>query len=280
MHKVRADRPVDPITKSILRQFNAVSQELGLDYFLVGATARDILLLHVFGIDPRRATRDVDLAIAIPDWKAFDNVKARLLTQSSNWSPSTSPQGLLYREHGAAFATPVDLVPFGKLENPQNTIAWPPDMAVIMNVAGYAEALQSAAQVQIDDDLVIRVASLPGLAILKIFAWVDRGAADRKDAYDLLAILKNYSETDNLDRLYADEQILFESYGYDPELAGAGLLGKDVVALANGETRAELIAILNDEVTFNRLVQHTSSSLFGGESNRKIFQAFRDQLIS
>jgi hypothetical protein len=40
MHKVRDDRPVGPITKNILRQFNASSQELGLGYFLVGATAR------------------------------------------------------------------------------------------------------------------------------------------------------------------------------------------------------------------------------------------------
>jgi len=279
MHKVRADRPVDPITKNILRQFNSVSQELGLDYFLVGATARDILLLHVFGIDPRRATRDVDLAIAVPDWSAFDNVKAQLLAQTSNWSASTSLQGLLYREPGTHFATPVDLIPFGKVENPPNTIAWPPEMAIIMNVAGYAEALQSAAQVQIDGDLVIRVASLPGLAILKIFAWLDRGATDRKDAYDLLAILKNYSETDNLDRLYADEQALFETYAYNPQQAGAGLLGKDVVALANKETRAQLIAILNDEVKFNRLVQHASSPLFDGEGNRKIFQAFKDQVI-
>lgn len=66
MHSVRADRPVDAVTHSILREFDHAGRALGIDYFLAGATARDIMLTHVFGIDPGRITRDVDLAIAIP----------------------------------------------------------------------------------------------------------------------------------------------------------------------------------------------------------------------
>ena len=47
---------------------------------LVGATARDILLNHVFGMAARRATHDLDFAVAVrigsssmrcaPDWNA------------------------------------------------------------------------------------------------------------------------------------------------------------------------------------------------------------------
>jgi predicted nucleotidyltransferase len=47
-----------------------------------------------------------------------------------------------------------------------------------MNVAGYREALAAAPAVEIQPGFVVRVVSLPGLAILKLFAWADRGTED------------------------------------------------------------------------------------------------------
>jgi predicted nucleotidyltransferase len=41
----------------------------------------------------------------------------------------------------------VDLIPFGGIEASPNTIAWPPDMAVMMNVAGFGDALAAAVRV-------------------------------------------------------------------------------------------------------------------------------------
>jgi predicted nucleotidyltransferase len=38
-----------------------------------------------------------------------------------------------------------------------------------MNVAGYREAFHAAPSVEIDPGFVVRVVSLPGLAILKLF---------------------------------------------------------------------------------------------------------------
>lgn len=49
---VKPDRPVDPITVSIMREIDAVAKEMNLSYFLVGAVARDVLLGHVFGLNP------------------------------------------------------------------------------------------------------------------------------------------------------------------------------------------------------------------------------------
>jgi predicted nucleotidyltransferase len=40
-------------------------------------------------------------------------------------------------------------------------------------VAGFREALQMVSLVQITPGLTVRVASLPGLALLKRFAWYD-----------------------------------------------------------------------------------------------------------
>ncbi len=75
MLKVRDDRPLDVIQLDILRYLNATFQKLGTDYFVIGATARDIMLNHVFGIAPRRATVDIDFAIALTSWDEFQDIR-------------------------------------------------------------------------------------------------------------------------------------------------------------------------------------------------------------
>jgi predicted nucleotidyltransferase len=79
MLSVAPERPVDPLAIEILKQVDRVAQELGLEYFVTGATARDILLSGVFGLDTGRGTKDVDLAIAIDGWPQFEAVKRRLV---------------------------------------------------------------------------------------------------------------------------------------------------------------------------------------------------------
>lgn len=66
MYSISSDRPLASVTLSILRVVDRVAKTHGVDYFVIGATARDILLTHVFGMPSGRATRDVDFALAIP----------------------------------------------------------------------------------------------------------------------------------------------------------------------------------------------------------------------
>ena len=44
-------------------------------------------------------------------------------------------------------------------------------MKVYMTVSGFEEALGSAQLVELREDLQVKVASLAGLTILKLFAW-------------------------------------------------------------------------------------------------------------
>ncbi len=68
----RNDHPVDALLLDVLRRADAVAHDLGIEYLVGGALARDLILLHVFGKETGRATRDVDLGICIDDWAAFD----------------------------------------------------------------------------------------------------------------------------------------------------------------------------------------------------------------
>lgn len=52
---VRTDRPVDALLLDILRRVDAVARDLGIEYFVGGALARDLILLQVSGKDTGRA---------------------------------------------------------------------------------------------------------------------------------------------------------------------------------------------------------------------------------
>lgn len=147
---------------------------------LVGAAARDLLLVHGHHIAVRRATEDTDVALAVPDWFSFLGVRDGLIA-----SPAFRPDVALHRLWFGDQR--LDFIPFGGVERLDRTIAWPPESAQVMNVSGFAEALATAVTVRLPGGVDFDVASLPALALLKIWAWNDRKyVAPGKDAEDLL----------------------------------------------------------------------------------------------
>jgi len=264
VYSIHPDHPLDGITQTILRQFDDACRTLDIDYFLIGATARDIILTHVFGATIYRATRDLDFAVAVPDWSTFHKLKSRFLARSDQWSRTDTLHRLVYRDNGMPAPVPLDLIPFGPIEDPSRTIAWPPDMIVIMSVAGFADAFQAAIDVRVDDS-DIRVASIAGLTLLKLFAWADRHPATgprSKDAEDLMIMLCGYADAGNLDRLYDPNGALpiLDACDYDLVAAGAYLLGLDAVAIASEDTRARILTLLSQADKRDQLAQHMARS--------------------
>lgn len=257
----RPDRLIDPLTRSVIREVKNAVTDLGLDAFLVGATARIILLENVFGLHTGRATRDIDFAFAVENWDQFQAIKDRLTSTSVFVEAGRVAQRLIYKPASGNHKFVVDLIPFGGLESNKNTIAWPPDMSILMNVAGYRDARASAVPVEVEPGLVISIASIPGIAILKLFAWVDRGQEDPKDAIDLVTLLRQYNEAGNQDRVYEDALMALEAVGYDIELAGAWLLGRDAFALSSPQTRGQLNALFVKPSIMERLVTDMSRAL-------------------
>ncbi len=261
MYTVQKARPLNPTTLTILHTLHDIARTHRASYFVIGATARDILMTHVFGIDAGRATRDVDFAIALEDWSHFDVIKQAFIDSGNFQSQTAEAHRLYYKpsEHGTAY--PIDLIPFGKIASPAHTISWPPDMAVVMNVAGYTEALKHAIQVDVGEGLAVNVISIPALAALKIFAWNDRGLHDNKDAQDILFLLRNYHAAGNAARLSDEACSVLESCGFDFDLAGAALLGYDTQLILEKQTTEAILAILGDTRKRDRLTVHMARSL-------------------
>jgi predicted nucleotidyltransferase len=266
---LKPDRPVDPLTLMVIGEIQRAARELGVPVFVVGAVARIILLENVHGLRAGRTTTDVDFAFALDDWEQFQKIKTRLLGKPGFNASEKLAHRLFFRAPGLEHSYKVDLIPFGGVETTPNTIAWPPDMAIMMNVAGFSDAFAAAVSVEVSPGIEVAVASLPGITILKLFAWADRRQEDPKDALDLLTLLRSYHEAGNENRIYEDASVLaaLEAAGYDPELAGAWLLGKDVSFMLSASTVSGLEALLMNGTTRKRLIEDMSRGMRGRDDS-------------
>lgn len=267
MLSVGSNHPVDPLTIAASRAIGEAARALNLPYFLAGAMARDIVLTNVFGINTGRASIDVDFAVAVGGWDEFTQLKNQLINTGLFNAPDNTQHRLHYRLPGMNTGHPVDIIPFRGVENPPQTIKWPPERAVIMNVIGYEEALAHLVEVQVDQSLTVPVASLPGLALLKLFAWRDRNALTPKDARDFAVILRNYANAGNQDRIYGEEIALLEAVDYDFELASARLLGKDVRTIARITTVTAANSLFDNTQILDRLLTHMAPAFNTADDN-------------
>lgn len=249
-------RPLAKSTVAVLRDVVAAAQATRIDWFVGGASARDILITHVHDVEPMRATLDVDIGISIQSWDAHAQLRQALVGSGNFEEARHSAHRLNYRVKATGERTWLDIVPFGGVQDAAGEIAWPPDRAVRMNVAGFQQALDAAVPVRIAADVIAPVASLPAQAMLKLIAWQDRHAVDRKDAIDLLFLMARYAQAGNLDRLYADAFALVERHGHDPDIAGAALLGHDTAHVATGDAGAQILAIIRPDDASPAILDH------------------------
>lgn len=244
MLNLRPEAPLDPISVAIVNAVVSAAHAAGTTAVLVGATARDILLGHIYDIPLRRATADLDFAVAIPGWDAFREVLLQLQQDGRFRRDADVAHRLYFRHPSSPNDTPVDIVPFGEGVGAL-LFRWPDDPHVEMNVTGYAEASHTALTVDIDGKAV-SVLSAGGLSLLKLFAWADRRGQTKKDAGDLLTLARHYWEVGNRDRMYEDPALL-DDVGHDYLRGGARLLARDIRQMCADHTLASLRALLIPE---------------------------------
>lgn len=274
MLKIRADKPLSDELLALIRTLDDVMKELAIPYFVIGATARDILVEHVHGLQTTRATRDIDFAVAISSWDEYDRLRARL-TATGAFILGANAHRLMFGNAEGAY--PLDLVPFDGVEN-DGEIAWPPTGEFVMNASGYGDAYASALDIEIEPGFLIKIVSLPAMAVLKVLAWNDRPERD-KHASDVLLILRSYHQAGQFDRLYDEALDLLERYDYDIELAGAALLGLDAKRDIAADVRSQVTQVLADERNFGKFSAQTMKLYPGDiEHAKRLIQAFLDHI--
>lgn len=240
-----SQRPELGLHAQVVADVLAAAAPLGVSPLIVGAFARDLLLMHAHGIDTRRQTEDLDFALAVDDWQTFDALQLRLL-DADTFSPVGSASHALRHRSGWR----VDLVPFGRLETRERTITWPPRGDIVMDVFGFREAVSSAHPVVLPDAVLTRVISLPALALLKLVCWKDRHTrSPRKDAHDLQLIVRTYLAAGNESRLWDEFMPWTQEDNFDYERAGAQMLGHDMGTLLDSAGRQRIVTLLSEQAS-------------------------------
>ncbi len=234
----------NPLLKELLQKLTDYFQSIGSDFYIIGATARDIILSGIHKQASARRTADLDIAIAIKDWDKFKQISEELCKIDGFSKDPEQTQKFKFRN-----IYEVDIVPFGEIAKADNNIYWPPEEQFAMSVAGYTEVADNTLDITIDNDLSVKVASLPGIFILKLAAFNDRKNETNKDADDLAFIIENYLSI-NEERAAAEHYDIYEAENFNTFTAGATLLGRDIKSIlgSNEETINTFIQILEDEL--------------------------------
>ena len=221
----------------------AAASRIGCDLYVTGGLARDLWLEFGHGIDTGRKTEDVDFGMECPDWQTFDKLAREL--EMRQLRRDRRVQHRFRHPNG----TEIDVIPFGGIEEPDRTIAWPPDGNPVMSLVGFAEVAASTVEVVLPGKVTAWVVSLPALAMLKLLAWEDRrdGSAGDKDAYDLVVIGEHYLEVREPRLPIEEEAQLIERHEYENRLASAELLGSDMAVFGSDAVREAMSRILDRE---------------------------------
>jgi predicted nucleotidyltransferase len=268
---ISSEKIGNPLLVELLRKLTDSFSKMDKEFYVIGATARDIVMQQLLDTESKRRTRDLDIAIAIPDWDTFEQVKQSLIVDGFEKSRDMQ-QRFYYGEYE------LDIVPYGVVAKDDDNIYCPPEEVVAMSVKGFDEVLSEAITVSIDDDFKIKIASLHGLFLLKFNAWLDRNAKTSKDAEDMSFIFSNYFLA-NLERKIHQE--VYDWENFDDYIVGGYWLAYDIVALLNKEQLCYYKNVIEGELAKeeeSRLLNHMLENSYGlkYETVRDTWQAIAD----
>lgn len=244
-YNISSENFSNPVLKEMLEKLTGFFNSEGFEFYVIGATARDIILSGIHKQALARKTNDLDIAIAIPDWSKFYEISTGLCKLEGFEKSKEQTQRFLYKTHFQ-----LDIVPFGGVAHDDNHIYWPPEESQAMSVAGFIDVAKNTLEVKVDNSFTIYVASLPGIFLLKLVAWRDRHISSNKDADDMAFIITSYLEI-NEQRAVKENYDLYEEDNFSTFLAGATMLGRDMkkILWPNPEILYEFFSILRTEVS-------------------------------
>lgn len=221
---ISSDKFTHPLLKPILIELTSYFKQAGISFFVIGATARDIVM-ELHNEKSGRLTHDLDIAITVNNWEQWQKVEEEIIKLENFTKDPDQKQRFLYKDQFQ-----LDIVPFGDIMKQDSKIFWPPDESFAMSVLGFDAAEEASLKVRVDQEIEIQIASLSGIFLLKITAWKDRNHKNNKDADDIGFILENYL-TINEERAAINHYDDVYTEDFTTIKGGATLLGIDITEI-------------------------------------------------
>ena len=231
-YSISSDRFQHPLLKSLLEKLTKYFIKVGIRFYIIGATARDIVM-QIHNEKSGRATYDLDIAIAISDWNEYKKVEDGILNIEGFKKDIDQKQRFIYLNDFQ-----LDIIPFGNVMKEDDKIFWPPEEDIAMSILGFSEVNKHTFPVKIDDEIEIQVASLAGVFILKTIAWTERHLQGNKDADDMAFIIANYLTIYEKRAIEEHYDFIYAIDDFDTFTAGSKLLGLDIASLLSDNNSA------------------------------------------
>ena len=227
-NKIRQEKSIIKILEALERGF----VKFGIDYYLVGAVAREVWMRGLKDITPRRVTSDIDFGILIKDSGHFADLKDYLISQEGFTG---------YKENAFVLIAPdhmqIDILPFGEIEKEGKVTVKGTGMTTL-----YVDGMKEV----FEEKITFKVCTLPGIVLLKLIAYDDRPEIRRDDLIDIADILLHFFNIyDEL--IWSDHNDLF---GDDKSLEkiSARVLGREMgkILRRNEKLTIRVIGILSE----------------------------------
>jgi predicted nucleotidyltransferase len=252
----------NPELHEILFTLDKAMKEFGIEFYLIGARARDFWL-DAKNIPPRRFTEDIDFAIMMNSIEEFENLRDFLVNTGKFIKSNSFPQ----RMYTSDKTFMIDLLPFGKVEKTYYVLFKDKEKTRISTL-GLKEVFEKSIPILIDINFEILTASLPGIVVLKLIAWNDRPEVRSKDLADIAFIIQNYFDL--------QDELIYEKYNryftdkFDVDQIAALALGseiKEIIFLSEILSKT-ILQILNKHI--NLRVQSPLIQIISLEMNLEV----------
>lgn len=238
-------------------------QVFGIDFFLLGAFARDIWTTHLHNISTQRATQDIDLAILLSKREEYDELVSHLVL-NENFTTTKNKFCLLFKQR-----IQVDIIPFGEIENTENYDTWNSiNNFRTISTLGLREAYKNSLVIRTENNLEFKATSLEAIVVLKLISWNDRPEVRAKDAKDLAFILENYFDIQ--DNVIFDDHFDLIDENFDKQICSARVLGRLITPIfaENELLKTQIIQILTTQTT-NKISNLATAMMKDGEEYEK-----------
>lgn len=202
-------------------------KKFNIDFYLVGAVARDLWMSAINNIPPSRITGDIDFAVFINDKGTYDNLK-KYLIEIEGFSPYKGNSFVLVWK---GFIQ-VDLLPFGEIKDKNDAVSIEDSGLTSLNMPGFKEIYDDGLPVvELEEIHKFKFCTLPGIVILKLMAWQDRPEIRRDDIKDMSNILKHFFDM-YADEIFENHNDLFGANDFELHLIAARVMGREMNKIA------------------------------------------------
>lgn len=235
-----------PVFDALEEAFNRLS----IDFYLIGAIARDIW--YAKGNAVSTGTRDVDFAVFIANQEDYNLLKSYLVKQKdfvvskTNAFVFISPEGLV-----------VDILPFGEIEI-DDSVHITVEGLTSIRVNGFKEVFESGTErLELETGHAFQVATLPSIVLLKLISYDDRPEQRLKDPGDIASIIQNYFDLQS-DNIYENHTDLFDNADFTLQKASARIIGREIKTIieSNSDLKQRITDILISHIN------HADDSIF------------------